>query len=43
MNSNDETFLVFWDALNGGVEAELLPASKGESGKEFDAGIRFLI
>jgi len=30
MNSNDETFLVFWDALNGGVEAELLPAGKGE-------------
>jgi hypothetical protein len=43
MNSNDEIFLVFRNALDGGVEAELLPAGKGESRKEFDEGFRFLI
>lgn len=43
MDSNDETFIVFRNTLNGGVETERLPVGEGESGKEFDEGFRLLI
>jgi hypothetical protein len=43
MNSNDETFLLFRNAFNGGIEAERLPIGEGERSKELDECFRVLI